>query len=469
MLLSVLVVNIGVSPANTKLYLDPTVIPDPGLLGHPGDEYTMSLKVDDVTDLWSWGCEIHLAPYSSVLNPSNFVEGSFLVEGWEWDPWYGGGTYMAYNVDSVHGIIYLANSRLAKKDPFDPTNIIPREGATGSGTLVTFKLTVLEAGDSPIELVNTYLLDIDGNPISHKATGSEYNGATARLIRTQLPDGRHMTAGDTFTIESRVKNEGDVPLTVRVRYDISRAEDARIVVIRAGQTYTGGGLGEPLPYEYIYVDEFNEWYYEFNGDPTNLFGTPDGSYIEGDTNAQWASLYGFESLPLAGRTVAAIWVETYSRFPNGFTEAVDIDLYGFSSVSAFAWWGSSWGSTDWGWVGTRWIGGEDVLMQMPELADQTELNNVELLVYNYHGDAPDVMQIDSIRLRVEFASIVPLSGEEYVIPPGAEMDLDPVTWVSDMDQVGTYELTATIEYTEDGYHWNSWGSAPKTSWFVIAP
>jgi hypothetical protein len=466
MLLSVLVVNIGVSPENTKLYLDPTIIPDPGLLGHPGDEYTMSLKVDNVNNLWSWGCEIHLAPYASVLNPSNFVEGSFLVEGWEWDPWYGGGTYMAYNVDAVHGIIYLANSRLAKKDPFDPTNIIPREGATGSGTLVTFKLTVLEAGDSPIELVNTYLLDTDGNPMSHKTTGSEYNGAIARVIRVEMPDGRHYTCGDTFTFNTKVKNEGDVPLSVTVRYDITRAEDARIIVIRPGQTYTGGGLGEPLPYEYLYVDEFNEWYYEFNGDPTNLLGTPDGSYIEGDANAQWASLYSFEDITLGDRVIANVWVEGYCRYPNGYNEAVDIDVY--NVATGFNWWGSLWATSSWGWYGTRWADAS-ALEQDPTLNQEAVLNDIQMLVYNYHGDAPDVIQVDSMRLMVEFASIVPVDPVIYTIPPYTEMELDPVTWTSTTGHNGTYGLSATIEYTEVGYHMNSWGSAPKTSWFTIEP
>jgi hypothetical protein len=464
MLLSVLVVNVGVSSASTKMYLDPTTVPAPGLLGHPGDEYEMSLNVEGVDDMWSWGAEIHLRPYASVLNPSNFVEGAFLGEGWPLD-WTGGGTYFAYNVDSLHGIVYLAASRLEKKDPFtgDP---IPREGATGDGALVTFKLTVLEAGDSPIELVNTYLLDINGDPISHKATGSEYNGAMARLIRVQLPDGRHMTAGETFTMESKVKNEGDVPMTVRVRYDIVRAEDARTIVIRPGQTYLGGGLGEPRLYEYLYVDEFGEWYYEWNYPPENLFGEPDGAYIEGDANAQWASLYSFEDITLGTRAIADIYLEGYTRYPNGATEAVDIDVY--DVTGGFIWFGSLYGTPDWGWHGVRWTS-DSVLVSNPALADETTLNDIQILVYNYHGDAPDIIQLDSMRLRVEFASIVPVVSPTYVIDPYTEMELDPITWISDMDHVGTYELSATIEYTIDGYKWNSWGTAPRTSWFVIEP
>jgi hypothetical protein len=330
-----------------------------------------------------------------------------------------------------------------------------------------FKISIQEAGESPIDLIDTILLDPEGNMIPHSHNNGFYAGPTASLIRVNLPDGRKVTAGDAFPISAKVRNDGDIPLWVTVRLDISRAEDARKIVIRPGQTYTGGGVGEPLPFEYLYVDEFNEWYYEFNGAATNLFGTPDGNYIEGDANAQWASLFSFEDIALGGREIANIWVETYSRFPNGFTEAVDIDLYGFSSVSAFAWWGSSWGTTDWGWVGTRWIDGESVLQQQPELADETELNNVELLVYNYHGDAPDVMQIDSIRLKVEFAAITPVVYDVFEILPGEELELDNVVWLSGLDHVGSYDLTASIEYTSENFHWNSWGSMQKTSFFTI--
>jgi hypothetical protein len=451
MMLSVVMVGINPTTAapNATMSIEPAVIS-----GHAGDTFEMSVDIAHATDVWAVQFTVQVNPYVSVLTAHDIQEGDFMNDGGDH------ATYFTYTVDSFAGTFTVVIFRLGPP---------PRIGAEGEGTLCTFKLTVVESGESPIDLINAIVLSPAGDPRLVWTRNGYFYGPYANLIRANLPLGRKVKVGANFPIAGKVKNNGDIPLTCRIRYDITRLEDSRTIRIYAGQTYSGGGLGEPLPFEYLYVDEFNEWYYEFNGAATNLFGEPDGNYIEGDANAQWASLYSFEDISLGGKEIADIWVETYSRFPNGFTEAVDIDLYGFSSVSSFAWWGSSWGSTDWGWVGTRWIGGESVLQQQPELADETELNNVEMLVYNYHGDAPDVMQIDSARLKVEFAAITPVTPPEFVVNPGMELELDPVTWLSAEDHLGTYELTATIEYTSEGFKWNSWGSAQKTLFFWIVP
>jgi hypothetical protein len=453
MLFSVMMVDIQAPPI-ASIEIDPPLVPGPGQEGWPGYEGSINVMIKGVANVWAIQFSVKVTPYVSVLTVSELTEGDFMSAGGTHP------TFFYYTTDAFEGKYTFVIMRRGGE---------PRVGASGDGLLASFKIKAVEAGESPIDLIDTILLDPQGMMIPHKVRGGFYAGPTASLIRVNLPDGRRVTAGDAFPISAKVRNDGEIPLNVTVRLDISRVEDARKIVIHPGQTYTGGGVGEPLPFEYLYVDEFNEWYYEFNGDPTNLLGEPDGNYIEGDINAQWASLYSFEAIDLGGREIANIWVETYARFPNGFTEAVDIDLYGFSSVSSFAWWGSAWGSTDWGWVGTRWIDGESVLQQQPELADETELNNVELLVYNYHGDAPDVMQVDSMRLKVEFAAIIPVEWPIYEILPGEELELDNVVWLSGLDHVGSYELTASIEYTSEDFHWNSWGSMQKTSFFTIEP
>jgi hypothetical protein len=77
------------------------------------------------------------------------------------------------------------------------------------------------------------------------------------------------------------------------------------------------------------------------------------------------------------------------------------------------------------------------------------------------------MQIDSIRLKVEFAAITPVVYDVFEILPGEELELDNVVWLSGLDHVGSYDLTASIEYTSENFHWNSWGSMQKTSFFTI--
>jgi hypothetical protein len=280
-----------------------------------------------------------------------------------------------------------------------------------------------------------------------------------------MPDGRKVKAGTTFPIAAKVKNDGDIPLNMRVRFDITRLEDSRTIRVYTGQSYTGGGLGEPRPYEYLYVDEFNEVYQEWTGAASDVFGEPDGNYIEAQDHALWSLEYSFEDISLGGREIADIFLEGYTQYPNGPSEAADIDVY---RVWAFEWWGSLYGSFDWGWSPVRWTS-DSVLTSSPDLADETALNDVAVLVYSYHATTTDVMRLDSMRLKVEFASIVPVVVPSYEIGPGMEVELDPVTWLSAEDHIGTYELTATIEYQSEGFKWNSWGSTQKSMHFWIVP
>jgi hypothetical protein len=452
MFLSVMIVgnNPALAVPRTHIYIAPALIPGPGETGNVGDEFLMACKIDNAADVAAVQVTIGYAPYVSVLTASEFTEGDFMSND-------GNPTLFFYTVDAFQGTFTVVIVR---------SGGIGNPGANGEGTLFTWKFKVIEAGSCAIPIVSSILLNSNGSPIGHYNTGAFYNGNTASLIRVNLPDGRKVKAGDTFTICPKVRNDGDDPLIVRVRLDISRLEDGRQIQIRSGQTYTGGGLGEPLPYTYLYVDEFNEWYYEWNNDPTNLFGIPDGSYIEGDAHAEWASLYSFEAIALGGKEIAEITLEGYTQYPNGATEAVDIDVY--DVTAGFAWWGSLYGTPSWDWHGVRWTS-DSVLATCPYLANETNLNNVQVLVYNYHGDAPDVIRLDSMRLKVEFAAITPVIPEEYEILPGEELELDCITWLSDVDHVGSYELTATIEYTEDGFSWNSWESQQKTLNFWIVP
>lgn len=462
MLFGVMMVNIGVSPAATEVWMEPTGhVPGPGELMHPGEIYSVTVGVNDVVDLWAAQITVEFAPFITVLSSQDYAEGDFLSSN---NPYPQGTAFFAVP-NPVTGSVTSIVMRTGKTSG-------GRVGASGSGVIATFNLLVMEVGESPLELGETILLDSNGDLIPHgTGAGAFFHGTTGYLIRVNMPDGRKVKVGTPFHISAKVRNDGDLPLLVRVHFLIHRMDDGRNIEIYAGQNYAGGGVGEPLPFEYLYVNEFNEWYYDWTGDPSNLFGDADGSYIESGANADWASLYGFDDITLAGREIDNIWCETYAQYPNGPTEAVDIDLYGFSSVSAFAWWGSGFAGFDWAWRGLRWVGSDSVMTAMPELADETELNNLELLVYNYHGDAPDIMRVDAIRLRVDFASITPVDLNEvtYELLPGEELDLGDITWTAATDHIGSYTLSAAIEYTNQEWKWNSYGSSPKTLSFWIVP
>jgi hypothetical protein len=452
--------NLAVAAPKARIYLDPSRLPEkPGTLGHVGDEYTLAVNIDNVENAWAVQFTVKHIPFVSVLVASYFREGDFLSEGGTWPTAF----YATPNI--FEGTVTFVIMRLG---PYGSP------GVSGSGTLATLKLSVIEVGEGPLDVINTILIAPPPGPgqvinLPHETAGGYYHGSYARLLRVNLPDGRKVTAGTTFEISTKVKNEGDVPMNVTVGLRIQRAEDGRTNEIRPGQTYAGGGLGEPRPFEYLYVDEFNELYYEWNNPPENLFGEPDGNYIEGDTHAAWACFYSFEDITLAGREIADIWVEGYTQYPNGASEGLDIDLYGFSSINSFVWWGSCYGSADWGWHGTRWIDGESVFQQMPELADETELNNCELLLYDYYGIAPDVMRVDSMRLKVEFSGITPVVYLTWELQPGEERELPDIVWISNEDHIGSYSVVANIEYSSEFIKWNNWGSEEKDLFFWIVP
>jgi hypothetical protein len=462
-LLGSMTINVGVSAAKTKLYLDPATIPGPGQDGSVGESYVIGVYVDQVTDLWGVGFKIQYAPYVSVLTISEIYEGPFLATGW--DPFPNPPTDFSYSVDLFQGFVYVAIVRLPNPDPETP-----RMGASGSGLLATFKLTVIEAGECPIELTESYLLDSNGFPISHRAISGYYEGPSASLTRTLMLPGKSVHVGETMTFNAKVKNDGLIPLNIKVRYDISRLDDGRKIVLRSGQTYYGGGLGEPLPFEYVYVDEFvDELYYEWDGAPENLYGEPDGEYIWSDTPDAWASLFSFEDIALGGMPIADIFLEGYTQYPGGATEAMDIDTYDVSPNQGypFAWWGSLYGSSSWGWVSPRWTS-DSVLTTSPWLADKATLNDVWIMLYKYAGGSA-IMRVDSLRLRIEYSTIVPVDAPYFTVMPGDQLDIDPVTWTAELDHVGSYVVSVSIEYTSEGLKWNSWGSAAKTYKFTILP
>lgn len=121
----------------------------------------------------------------------------------------------------------------------------------------------------------------------------------------------------------------------------------------------------------------------------------------------------------------------------------------------------------WARRNVRWTS-DSVLTIMPELADETELNGLQLLLYNYYGDAPDVIRLDSSRLKVEFLTIVPEDPPSYLLGPHEEADLEAY-WVSKSDHIGSYQLTATVEYTATGYRWNQGDRSITLCFWIVDP
>ena len=409
--------------ATTAVYMTPAAIHNEDMhLGYtvpwkPGDPpptgFSADIMVQDVEDLYAWALTIDYASYSVILAFSSAVEGDFLLgEGIETD--------FNYKVNSFAGDVDLGNARLGQ---------VP--GVSGSGMLCTVSWVVVEGGDSPLDLVDVELYDSNGDPIGCTVTSGWYYGPYVEMDFASWDysgrgDRPWVHWKDNVWFDTTVTNFGEVPLYARVKYDILRT-DGRMTTIWAGQNH----VSEARATEYLYVNE----YYEFvewdtwTGDRTNVVGTPDGSYVESGNDGALTSSYCFEDVTLGpGDAISRIVLEGYCQYPNGPTEGADIDVYTIAPT-VFDWLGSLYGGYDWAWVTPRWIDA-DVTDVYPEMKgnDASVLNSLEVALYNYYGDAPDIIRVDALRLRVEFALNFPLEVPVFEVPPGETLALDTAYW-----------------------------------------
>jgi hypothetical protein len=454
-LLNVMMVNVGTSPVTrTKLYIDPSRIPGPGQVGYQGDEYNMSVKVDKVENLSAVCFTVKFAPYGRPLQVSEIAEGDFLSQdGCPTDFWH--------SIDIFKGTLKIGISRLEAGG-----------GASGSGTLMTFNLSVVAAGDSPIDLMDDILWDCNQNIIPHNTFGSYYHGATATLITVIVKPSRRVKAGENISFCSIVRNNSPIPLYGRVRFDIERVEDGRRIVFYAGQTYLGGYLGADPPYTYLYCDGYDGTFSDWTkyGDSPYLNDTEDGNYIESYSDCGLDGFYSFEDLdmPYLGIYPVISNVDFYGYTKCTSTDP-DIDPYCFTSAGGvdyeWMWCDSMGGTTTWDWTGCRYYFGS---YNFPEyygfpLTDEA-VDNMQLVLHNYHGD--DGEWVDALRAKVEFATIIPETPPVYPLPPSSITELPPAIWVTRANHIGTYIGTATLEYSTFGYIWITDNQKTFTFWIV---
>jgi len=481
-LVAILIGSLGMLPSGKsqtttvpRIYIDPAVIPGGGLWGHVGDTYLMSVKIENAEDLWSAGFKINFAPFASVLKLSEFTEGGFLSED---------GSYpasLAYTLDLFHGTVYCAITRRPMGDIY---------GVYGNGTLMTFKVGVMDAGQSPLALTETTLIDSAGNPIVHTSTDSFYNGIYVAFERVAIVPGRRPKVGDTIRFKTLVYNPSDTPLRVKVRYDIERAEDGRLIVIRTGQEYFGWGVGETPPTNilYLYANAFVPYQLGWNleGTAPYLNAIGDGNYVWTNGPATPGAFpntgkYDFEDVTLgtvntASQSISKVEIEGYTHYAAGLDENNDLDTYMRTPVTeagSTTWIGSLWGTDTWDWHTVRWTT-TPIDGLWPVALTEAGLNGVRVRYIQYwtaDNVAHGRVDIDALRLKVsiQLKWANPLTAPEFIVPPYSYLELDPVVWTAKTDHIGTYHGTATIEYTQVGSHWNSWGSRVKSFMFVIRP
>lgn len=426
---------------NTMIRVQPDKIE-----GHPGDVFLVTITIEDVTDLYAFGFSLKFADFGKILIVSNTMDGGFLQPN----------PFITKKIDLFHGIIQVGG-----------TLIGAQPGVSGAGMLYMIEFTVVEAGESELTLFDTVLLDSNLNPMPHQTRDGYYSGPTANLVRKTVDPGRDMYVGQTMGITSSVKNNGDVPLYVRVRFDMLR-DDGRLFRMYAGQN---AGPGYPIAETvYLYVNEFvpifNDWA-KIGTDPY-LDVPSDGSYIVGYDYGELDGYYGFEDLTLPpGVQILDVQLEGQTDGP--YDENMDFDMYSWGTSSGpFAWLGSLYaaGIGLW-WVTPRWIGASvgDVL---PEVLgeDPTELNNLGIVFYYWTADgaahAPAI--VNSARLAVTIgAPIDPMVPPVYVVEPNKILELPPFTWELGVPALGKYYVTVTCEFS---YYESLWNDAKKVSTFT---
>jgi hypothetical protein len=399
------------------------------------ETFTVDIVVEGVEDLYSFAMVLSYSPYVQNLVVSRVTEGDFLKAG-------GYDTDWVYKIDVFHGEVKMGNARLGQ---------VP--GASGTGILATIEFKVEEAGNSPLDLLKVELYSSPPEPalmpvhIHH----GRYYGPEAVTTDIAFDPGRavNMKEYDSVTISATVENTGLVPLDVAVRFDIYGPGVWHQV--RGGQSF----VTTPRDPVYLYVNEYTPWLeWDWINPGASVIGTPDGNYAESIVDAAMSSEYGFEDLTDMGPSdvIGKVTIEGYCRYPNGPNDGVDIDVY-TTSPTVFDWLGSLYGGTDWAWVGPRWIGA-DVSDVLPGIlgGDPTALNSLRILLYNYHGDAANPMQVDALRLKVEFAKFIPIEHWIGTLLPG-ENATTSCTWLLASGDIGKYTGTATVEYTSEYYSW----------------
>jgi hypothetical protein len=435
----------------------------------------MSVTIDNADNVWSLGFIVDYAAYGRPLVVSEVFDGGFMgQDGYSFS--------FTKKINVFKGELKVGITRLVTPGK-------PIVGASGSGVLCTFTFTALEAGDSDIDLTEVEVLEavpIDPwtfvlEPMPYNTYGSYYHGVTADLINMQVDGGKIHYVGEDLIVKSQGRNDGDVDVIARTRFDFERMEDGRRIRLYSGQNYAGGGLGEPNPSQTFYLTGWDGMAEDgtWTNPGASLFGDFDGNFAECTTAYGLTGYYTFDPIVLAGRVMLNWDFYGYTRQPDGST-AWDFDSYldffdAGGNYLGYAWVDSMGGTADWAWTGGRYYQG-DPDYDMPEYYmnafgvphSEEVFNNMIFSIENYCPSGPR-QQIDAVKCVVEFSPITPVTPPTVTIPPKDEAIMHEATWngLTD-DMVGSYVVTATLEYTIDGAYWVE-GAKTRTKTFVVLP
>jgi hypothetical protein len=423
-LLCVTVADLGYAQTPATISLDPIYVT--GYL--PGDLFSVNLMITGAENVYAWGAELKFAPYVNLLAVNSMAEGSFLQAGGE--------TYFASYVDAFKGLVKIG-----------ATLVGGGSGVGGDGFLATITFQVIEAGECPLTLFNTELLDPDLFSLDHTVatfyvddrgpyTGYYY-GATSLFVMGKVDTRVIRLSKQSYqTFNSKAYNNATVPLYTRVNYYMTRLEDGMVRNLWTDPAQMDVGIDG-------YGGEKPGW--TTVGKSPYLTGVGDGSYVETILNYSTIGDFTFSNITVKPDKSYGVLLNVYGW---DLTGPWVIPGYGTTymnnKILAWIWDGTLWQKlTLWpysyglparfGWMVSD-------ISHILQTADQ--INNAKIYFELEPGVGPPNkgVRVDYVDLRVyEWGS--PLA-------PGENRDMNPVVWNLTPADVGTWvvEISAYYRY-----------------------
>jgi len=142
-------------PPPAQLYVDPPKILDINLT--PCKNFTVNIKISNASDLC--GLEFKLGYNPTILHATAVTRGDFVP------------TTPTTTIDNTAGYVKFNFSV--------PTPL------SGSGTIATIAFHVENLGKSPLDLYDTKLVDITGQPLAHQAVDGSFNNILLAKLAVQ--------------------------------------------------------------------------------------------------------------------------------------------------------------------------------------------------------------------------------------------------------------------------------------------
>lgn len=396
-LVSVLLTGIGVSTTTPKISVDPSEY-----LQKPGDVFQVHIVVSDVVNLYTYAFELKYQPFAALLLVQTIKAGAnFLGSD-------GATTDFSSHNEPMPGVLVVGNTRVGDVG-----------GISGNGEIAIITFKVKTSGSCALTLASTDLIDSYGNHIAHDmVSGVFYTPYAAVKAGSAKVTGLHDNSGvasvdDPVTLDCKVKNTvGTLPLTVMVKYVLTRTDGRKITV------------WSPQPR----MTELNvNGYTDMGGSNWVTVGTApylgavgDGNYVE-DNNFNYIGLFDLSDITLASTDkITGVYLEAYSMAGAAGTTA---DVF-VNTIEGFTAVGQIEAGTTWGWYFTEYPGA-----LATALHDEATINSAQLLIAYTAGTS--TITIDAVRLFIKTET-------EIVVQPNTEVQMPSVTYTFQEADKGKY-------------------------------